>query len=547
MLPLNYVLLRHNQTPMGVRVPVVAVGSNASPAQMWGKFSRAGVSPVLPMVLAAEVRGVAVGISAHVSKPGYLPTTAVLEPGVTNRLFVLWPDPTQLAALDESEPNYHRILLSEPDLTIVLSSGENLSHCYAYVSRHGNLTDDNGGPLTLPDALEIREDTDTQQKLLESVFARDPGLADLLQSGVRPLTEKLAGDPELRERVRRTFRKQGWVQQSPRQNELVTAAGGDRYVLARPAPVTYDDRVPLHRIPEGAFRVRESANDFDRHGQAVVRVAPAVADRLGTTHVLVSLIPVGDVSGAGIQALGKIIRNDSLASEAEAEVDQVLRNSIGAEIGEDVLLAPVTVPRRTRADLLCGKPNYVTCRVQSADLTTVEREVCLVDDLTLNLLGAESGDEVVIEGWTNHHNIINEVRIKAFQTNDTIQERREALHGGDLSCRFPSSLDALAVSPDLPWVFLDSSTRAALGLGEQKLATVRLRASRRFQLRKELREMLLLIGLAFFGLISILNNTLAQIISLIVLTAFVSTVVTTRMRGRLTQEIRRSRNRQPTK
>ena len=98
------------------------------------------------------------------------------------------------------------------------------------------------------------------------------------------------------------------------------------------------------------------------------------------------------------------------------------------------------------------------------------------------------------------------------------------------------------VSPDLPWVFLDSSTRAALGLGEQKLATVRVRASRRFQLRKELREMLLLIVLAFFGLISILNNPVAQIISLIALTMFVAAVVITRMRGRLTQEIRQPRN-----
>lgn len=139
-LPLSHVLLRHNQTPMAGRVPVLAVGSNASPAQMWGKFSRAGVSPVLPMVLAAEIRGVAVGISAHISAPGYLPTTPVLDPDARSRLFIVWPDRTQLAAIDDTEPNYHRVLLSEPDFSFVLPSGENLSHCYAYFSRHGNLT-----------------------------------------------------------------------------------------------------------------------------------------------------------------------------------------------------------------------------------------------------------------------------------------------------------------------------------------------------------------------------------------------------------------------
>lgn len=134
--------------------------------------------------------------------------------------------------------------------------------------------------------------------------------------------------------------------------------------------------------------------------------------------------------------------------------------------------------------------------------------------------------------------------MKAFQTTAETRERREDLHGGDLSSRFPSSLDALAVSPDLPWIFLDSATRTALGLGAQKLATVRLRASRRFQLRKELREMLLLIGLAFFGLVSILKNPVAQVIGLAALVLFVAAVVVVRMRGRLVQEIRLSQNRQ---
>lgn len=541
VLPLNYVLLRHNQAPMSARVPLLTVGSNASPAQMLGKLSRAGVSPVLPMVLAAEVRGVTVGISAHVSKPGYLPTTVVLDPDATCRLFVIWPDKAQLAAIDETEPNYHRVRLSEPDVTVVLPSGENLSHCYAYVSRHGNLTDDDGMPVTIPDAWDIRQHENVQQELIESVFGRDATLADLLAPGARPLTARLAREPRLRDSVRELYRQRGWVQSSPRQDKLVTDAGGDQHTLARPAPIGYDDCLPLHRVPPDAFRLRLSADDFDRHGQAVVRVAPAVADRLGKDHVLVSLLPVGDASGA-IQALGRLVGNEQLTDENVVEVDQVLRNAIGAEVGEDIELTPVTIDQRTRADVLFGKPNYVTCRVQTADLTTVEREVCLMDDLTLSLLGVQPGDEVVIEGWAES-GFVQQVRIKAFRITDDMRERRESLHGGDLSSRFPNALDALAVSPDLPWIFLDSSTRAALSLRGQKLATVRLRASRRFQLRKELREMLLLLGLAFFGLISILDNLIAQLVGLGALIAFVGAVVVIRMRGRLIQEMRRPRRR----
>jgi hypothetical protein len=543
VLPLNYVLLRHNQTPMASRVPVLTVGSNASPAQMWGKFARLGVSPVLPMVLAAEVRGVAVGISAHVSTPGYLPTTAVLDPDAVTRLFIIWPDKAQLAAIDDSEPNYHRVLLPGPDVTAVLPSGENLSHLYAYVSRHGNLTDDDGRPLSIPDAVEIRKKRNVQQKLIKSVFARDDELADLLTSGARPLTHKLAHDPTLRESVRQLFRARGWVQQSPRQAGLVEASGGDAATLARPPALTYDDRSPLHRVVAGAFRARESADGVDRQGQAVVRVASAVAAQLGEDHVLTSLADIGDASSAGIQALGRVVRHSTLTDRTAAEVDQVLRNSIGAEVGEDVVLTPVKITRSTSVDLLFGKPNYVTCRVQAADLTTVEREVCLVDELTLSLLGVQSGDEVVIEGMANEKYAITEIRLKAFQTTELTRERRERLHGGDLSCRFPSSLDALAVSPDLPWIFLDSATRRRLGL-RVELGTVRLRASRRFQLRKELREMLLLIGLAFFGLISILEDPATQIIGLGTLVGLVGAIVTIRMRGRLVQRVRKHHNQQ---
>lgn len=162
--------------------------------------------------------------------------------------------------------------------------------------------------------------------------------------------------------------------------------------------VTYGDRAPAHRVPDGTFRARPTTDDFDRHGQAAVRVAPSVANRLGANHVLVSLAEIGDMSGAGIRALSRVVAADGLA-ETEAEVDQILRNSVGAEVGEDVVLAPVKVTGSPVADAVFGRPNYVTCRVQTADLTTVEREVCLLDELTLNLLGVQAGDEVVIEGW----------------------------------------------------------------------------------------------------------------------------------------------------
>jgi hypothetical protein len=282
------------------------------------------------------------------------------------------------------------------------------------------------------------------------------------------------------------------------------------------------------------MRVLPSSDDFDRQGQPTVRVPPEVADRLGRQLVLVSRA----TKNPSIQALARPLAHPGLGTRRAVEVDQLIRNSIGVEIGEDVRLTPVTSRRNRLFDFVLGKPNYVVCRVQAADLTTVEQEVCLLDELTLGILGLQAGDEVIVEGTARPEGVVQQVRAKAFKTSEVVQQRRESLHGGDLSCRFPSSRDALAVHPDLPWIFLDSATRFAVGLGDRKLATVRLRPSRWYQLRKEVRELLLLMGLAFIGLVSILDKMQAQLLSLAFLVLFVAAVVVTRMRGRLKHDLR---------
>ncbi|SDZ24746.1 hypothetical protein SAMN05421504_11173 [Amycolatopsis xylanica] len=419
VLPLNYVLLRHNQTPVAFRVPL-AVAASAVP-DLGAKLAGGGAPALLPLVR-TEVEGL--------SAPG-------------SDFVILWPDLAQLAVLDE--PDRKRVVLQGDRFPVVLPSGERLSHCHAYVD--------------------------------------ETGLADM-----EPAT-------------------------------TITC---------------YDDVLPLHEVPGGALRVRRSEDDFDRDGEPTVRVAREVAERLGAKHVLVS----AHGADPGIQALARIVVNTRLESPAELEVDQLIRNSIGVEIGEDVVVTPVKARRHRLSRLIVGKPNYVVCRVQAADLATVEQEVCLLDELTLGLLGVPAGDQVIVDGVAEPGGRVKQVRMKALKTSEAVQQRRESLHGGNLSCRFPSARDALAVYPDLPWIFLDSATRTALGLADRKLSTVRLRPSRGYQLRKELREMMLLIGVAFIGVVSIVKSDTTQWVMLGALVLFAGGVVTMRMRGRLKHELR---------
>jgi hypothetical protein len=196
-----------------------------------------------------------------------------------------------------------------------------------------------------------------------------------------------------------------------------------------------------------------------------------VAAKLGQQHVLVT--PVGEAPSARIGALARVLEHTELEDDATAEVDLGLRTAIGVEVGEDVELAPVAVPRNRFAGVVSGPARHVLCRVQPADVTTAEKRVCLLDELTMGLLGVRGGESVIVEGGADLSGTINQVRLAAFRTSEEVRRTRESLHGGDFGRRYPSALDALGVFPDLPWIFLDAGTRTALGLGAQDLATVR--------------------------------------------------------------------------
>src|ERR1700750_3315311 len=77
---LDRVLKGHGQPVTADRIPVLSVGSNASPAQLDRKFRLRGIWPMVPLVK-VQVYGIIPGVSAHVSKPGYVPATCVLAPG----------------------------------------------------------------------------------------------------------------------------------------------------------------------------------------------------------------------------------------------------------------------------------------------------------------------------------------------------------------------------------------------------------------------------------------------------------------------------------
>ncbi|WP_188192325.1 hypothetical protein [Nonomuraea sp. SYSU D8015] len=151
---LGALLSRGGFPPLDERHPVVAVGSNAAPSQLLRKFLDHAVRPLVPMTL-ADAPGVAPGVSAHVSRWGYVPAAPIETPGESSRLFVLWLDEEQLAALDLTEPNYERRPLRHP---ITLESGAGHPPPSAYTGRHGCLAGPDGRPRRLASQRTLIQD-----------------------------------------------------------------------------------------------------------------------------------------------------------------------------------------------------------------------------------------------------------------------------------------------------------------------------------------------------------------------------------------------------
>ncbi|ELS51297.1 hypothetical protein STVIR_7771 [Streptomyces viridochromogenes Tue57] len=133
------------------RVPVLAVGSNACPGQLRHKMAEFGITAPIPMVK-ARVTGIDVGVSAHVSRMGYVSASPFDAPAVVRELFLVWLDAEQLAVIDATEGvplpngNYHRAWLAAPEIRIDLADGTALPGAFAYVNRTGCCTTGTAGP-----------------------------------------------------------------------------------------------------------------------------------------------------------------------------------------------------------------------------------------------------------------------------------------------------------------------------------------------------------------------------------------------------------------
>jgi hypothetical protein len=183
------------------RRAVLAIGSNACPAQLAEKFRERDCSDVVPGLI-VDVDALVVRPSAHFSRSGYWPFAPARLDGATGE-FVLTPlDDDQVAVLDRTEPNYERVALDPTVHRVGLGRAPYDGNVEVYVSHHGVVDD---GRLPNWD-----DPPPSQHALLAAllrIVANEPPSEDLPAGDVEGLSDAVRRRSERAEDVTRAIRR----------------------------------------------------------------------------------------------------------------------------------------------------------------------------------------------------------------------------------------------------------------------------------------------------------------------------------------------------
>lgn len=199
---LDQALTALGQAPVAERHPVIAVGSNASPAQVVHKLEGRSLPVAVPMV-PVRVPGIAIGCSAHIGRAGYVAAAPYADPAAETGLVISWLDAAQLAAMDVTELHYRRVALSGDAFALTLPSGERLPGASVYVSHHGVLLD--------PATGRPRPGGGDQGTLLTALLRASPRLRALLGPDPADWTQRARAEEAVRAEGARIFVEEGWV------------------------------------------------------------------------------------------------------------------------------------------------------------------------------------------------------------------------------------------------------------------------------------------------------------------------------------------------
>lgn len=139
------------------RIPVVGIGSNASPLVTKSKIEKYGTygtDATVPMFV-AKMKNIGVGYSGHFVFGGYIPAAPYHHEENELEVTVAFFTKEQLAAVDSTEPTYQRAELSKELYPLAFANGATLDSAYVYTTRYGVLRGNDGIPIPLTTQEEL--------------------------------------------------------------------------------------------------------------------------------------------------------------------------------------------------------------------------------------------------------------------------------------------------------------------------------------------------------------------------------------------------------
>lgn len=480
---------------MDNRFPVLAIGSNASPAQIRNKFEHQDVSPIIP-TLKCSIKGLNVGFESRQVSYGAYAAAPFIDDKKTSHLFVQFLDPDQLSMLDGTEDGYTRQRLVQTCEITLTDSGEILTGCDVYVSDSLCLAT-NGQRIEL----FPNEKTMLSQAELQS------HLANNLKDGAMPSGFNIAPVPAEPQSYGRLIEVEEQKEEKEHEEQEKHKDDNEK----KEGPVF--------------GRAIGSRNALKRLGESVVvlhqedRTASKI--NLGDLVAVWSALYEADASASGKRwpvALARVVPDSTgetpFYGKGVIQVDELIRVATGLRTGERVAVRKLKSPSKLKklgtllVDAIVGKPPYVMMRIEKAEISTAERDFALVPELAQNMMGIESGDPIIIESV----DLIDAKLIKRKIVGLTLEEGaradRKNLKRGSWNSLHPSATEVLGVIEDLPPLMLDASNREMLGLKHQTLGAVRVRASRGRQYLKAFKELpVVLLALAISAGVFVDSNS----------------------------------------
>ena len=418
------------------RTPVLAIGSNAAPAQLDRKFGgkewpwHDGDEAEIP-VTAATVDGVDIVYAAHLAPYGSIPATLCDVEGAVARTMVTWLTPRQLERMNQTERLPEKYSLRVLD-GVVREGDRALYGVYCYVANAGALVIGDG-PIGLT-ALKVTD------AALQRANQRDVWELLAVQMGV------------------------------PSGIDLFTACRGE--TEQRNAVTAYMDehRQPLSpKLVVTVIPVLGGTKPVHHHRHNrpyVVVVPPDLKQSLGLKRLAVVS---SSNNGRRLRAIAHVVTE--APSAGGVLLDQTLRTALGIprEAPEPfgfVTLAPLELSvwkwLSERASWICGR-RYVLLRVGPPDPADIEKNVCRILPEDLDAMAVGEGNRVLLLAPDGTG--VQRRTLQALALPEAALERRAGLLHEQWSDRYPhvSSLLQIESDNDLRPIWLDQDTRASLG------------------------------------------------------------------------------------